>query len=55
MSKAGYISRYAIMLKKLRQRPYSTFEELQDYVLREAEFMVDRDDQLNIGFSKRTF
>ena len=55
MSKAGYISRYAILLKKLRQRPYSTFEELQDYVLREAEFMVDRDDQLNIGFSKRTF
>lgn len=55
MSKAGYISRYAILLKRLRQKPYSSFEDIQNYVLRETEYLVDRDDRLNIGFSKRTF
>ena len=55
MSKRGYISRYLLILKRLRSKPYSTFEELQAYFDNQVEYLQMLDDTLSIGFSKRTF
>lgn len=55
MSKRGYISRYMLIVKRLRARPYSTFEEVRSYIEHNLEFLQMQDDDLNIGFSKRTF
>jgi predicted DNA-binding transcriptional regulator YafY len=54
MSKRGYISRYLIILKKLKVNPFSTYDELQNYIKNQFEFLQLQDDTLNIGFSKRT-
>lgn len=54
MSKRGYISRYLIILKKLKIKPYSSYEELKSYMENQIEFLQMQDDTLNIGFSKRT-
>jgi predicted DNA-binding transcriptional regulator YafY len=54
MSKRGYISRYLLILKKLKVKPYSTYEDLQAYIDSQFEFMQMQDDELQIGFSKRT-
>lgn len=55
MSKRGFITRYQLILKKLKAKPYSSLEELQNYVERQSEYMKEQDDTLKIGFSKRTF
>ena len=54
MSKRGYISRYLLLLKKLKVKPYSTYEELQKYLENQIEYLQMYDDELNLGFSKRT-
>ncbi len=54
MSKRGYISRYLLILKKLKVKPYSTYEELQTYIENQFDFLQMQDDRLNICFSKRT-
>jgi predicted DNA-binding transcriptional regulator YafY len=54
MSKRGYISRYLLILKKLKIKPYSTYEELQAYIENQFDYLQMQDDTLNIGFSKRT-
>jgi predicted DNA-binding transcriptional regulator YafY len=54
MSKRGYISRYLLILKKLKVKPYSTYEELQAYIENQFDYLQMQDDTLNIGFSKRT-
>src|SRR5690606_1286110 len=54
MSKRGYISRYLLIIKKLKAKPNSTYEELQAYVENQIDFLQMQDDTLNIGFSKRT-
>lgn len=54
MSKRGYISRYLLILKKLKAKPYSTYEELQNYIEKQVDYLQMQDDTLNIGFSKRT-
>jgi proteasome accessory factor B len=54
MSKRGYISRYLLILKKLKVKPYSTYEELQSYIEKQFDYLQMQDDTLNIGFSKRT-
>ena len=54
MSKRAYISRYLLILKKLRAKPHSTMEELQKHVEDQTEYLQERDDSLNMGFSKRT-
>ncbi len=54
MSKRGYISRYLLILKKLKVKPYSTYEELQTYIDNQFDFLQMQDDTLNVGFSKRT-
>jgi proteasome accessory factor B len=54
MSKRGYITRYLSLMKRIKARPYSTYEELRDFMEREIEFLQMQDDTLTIGFSKRT-
>ena len=54
MSKRGYISRYLLILKKLKVKPYSTYEELESYIENQFEYIQMQDDTLSIGFSKRT-
>ncbi len=54
MSKRGYISRYLLILKKLKAKPFSTYEELQGYIDNQFDYQQMLDDTLNIGFSKRT-
>lgn len=54
MSKRGYISRYLLILKKLKVKPYSTYEELQAYIENQLDYLQMLDDNLQIGFSKRT-
>jgi proteasome accessory factor B len=55
MSKRGYISRYLLILKKLKAKPYSTYEELKSYIENQLDYIQMQDEDLNIGFSKRTF
>lgn len=54
MSKRGYISRYLLILKKLKSKPYSTYQDLQGYIGNQFDYLQMQDDTLNIGFSKRT-
>ena len=55
MSKRGYISRYLCILRKLKLNHYSTFDEISNYIDQQTEYLQMRDDNLNIGFSLRTF
>ena len=54
MSKRGYISRYLLILKKLKVKPYSSYEELLHYIDTQLEYLQMQDDTLSVGFSKRT-
>jgi len=54
MSKRGYISRYLLILKKLKVKPYASYEDLQSYIENQVDYLQMQDDTLNIGFSKRT-
>jgi predicted DNA-binding transcriptional regulator YafY len=54
MSKKGYISRYLLIIKKLKAKPYSSYEELRFHIEKHLEDMQWIDDSLDIGFSKRT-
>lgn len=55
MSKRGYIARYLLILKKLKGKPFSSFEEMQQYFDNQVDYLQMHDDTLYIGFSKRTF
>lgn len=54
MPKRAYISRYLLILKKLRVRPYASYQELQAYIEEQMQYLRMQDESLNIGFSKRT-
>jgi predicted DNA-binding transcriptional regulator YafY len=54
MSKATYISRFAIILKKLKANPYSSYEDLKKWIDKESEYIQLSDERLTISFSKRT-
>jgi len=54
MSKRGYISRYLLLVKKLKVKPYSSYDELKDYISVQLEYLNLTDDDLLIGFSLRT-
>ena len=54
MSKRGYISRYMMLIKRLKGKPFSTFEDLELYVTRQLTNLHMQDDTLVMGFSKRT-
>ena len=55
MSKRGYISRYLLIVKKLKTHPYSSFQEIRDYLEYQLRFLQMQDDTLHMGFSIRTF
>lgn len=55
MSKRGYISRYLLILKKIRTQPYASFGEIESFIVRQFEYLQMQDDELYTGFSKRTF
>src|SRR6185437_3933430 len=50
----GYISRYLLILKRLKAKPYSTYKDLQSYIDNQFNYLQMQDDTMNIGFSKRT-
>lgn len=54
MSKRSYISRYHLIIKKLEDKPYSTFEELSKYIGQQEKNRQLKDEALYIDFSKRT-
>lgn len=54
MSKKGYFSRYLLIVKKLKVKKYTSYEELQHYIANQLNYLQMRDDTLDIGFSKRT-
>ncbi len=54
MSKRGYISRYLLILRKLKLKPYSSYDELQHYIEHQLEHLQMQDDAMSLGFSKRT-
>ncbi len=54
MSKQGYLSRYLLILNKLKAKSFISFEELQNYLDNRVSFLQMQDDNLKIGFSKRT-
>jgi len=55
MSKRAYISRYLLIIKKLKNKPHSSFEELETYMEKQFEFLQENDEGLEFAFSKRTF
>ncbi len=55
MSKRAYISRYLLIIKKLKAKPYSTYEELQRYMENHFEFLQVKDETIELAFSKKTF
>jgi len=54
MSKRAYIHRFLLIFKKLKIKPYTTYEELRDFIENQLEYLQMNDDTLNMGFSKRT-
>lgn len=54
MSKKGYFSRYLLIIKKLKVKKYTSYEELQHYIANQLNYLQMRDDTLEIGLSKRT-
>ena len=54
MSKRGYISRYLLLVKKLKSKKYCSYKELRDYIQNQLEFLRMNDDTLEIGLSQRT-
>lgn len=54
MSKRAYISRYVLIIKKLKTNPYSSLEELQSYIENQMDHLQMQDESLNMGISKRT-
>lgn len=54
MSKKGFISRYLLIIKRLKRHPHSSYEELKSYIESQAEYLKMTDDTLSIAFSLRT-
>ena len=54
MSKRGYLTRYLHIVKQIQATPYCTFEDLNKSVLRLLNNLLVFDNDLEIGFSKRT-
>jgi len=54
MSKRAFISRYLLIIKKIKAKPYATSAELQSYIEKQMDQLQMQDDTLNMGISKRT-
>ncbi len=55
MSKLSFLSRYFLIVKRLKAKPYSSLEELQAYIERQGELLQTRVENLEVTFSQRTF
>ena len=55
MSKRAFLSRYLLIIKKLKSKPYSTLEGICSYIDNKLEYLQMQDEDLNMGFSRRTF
>jgi len=57
VSQRGSIYRYGLIVKKLQQKPYSSFKEIRDYMEYQISYLQDAEwnDDLTIGLSLRTF
>jgi predicted DNA-binding transcriptional regulator YafY len=55
MSKRSYISRYLLILKKLRSKRYVSFREMQQYFAQQEEALRLQDDTLDLSLEIRTF
>jgi predicted DNA-binding transcriptional regulator YafY len=54
MSKKGYFSRYNVIIKTLKKKPYSSYEELRQKVIEYEELMSSGMGDLNLDISQRT-
>lgn len=54
MSKRAFISRYMLIIKKLRIKPYASFEEIEEYLQHQFEYLQMNDENISLAFSKRT-
>lgn len=54
MAAKGVILRYKLIIEKIKQQTYISLNELLDYVENKIEYYRDVDDQLIIGYSRRT-
>ena len=54
MSKRAYISRYLLIIEKLKTKPYTTYEELRASLENKLDYLQMQEESLQIGFSKRT-
>lgn len=54
MSKASYISRYMMILRKVKKHPYCTLVDIQGYIQHQHEYLLEVNEQLKIGKSDRT-
>ena len=55
MSKRAYISRYLIILKKLKARPYTSYNELEAHMNQQFRHLQIMDEDIELAFSKRTW
>lgn len=54
MSKKAFVTRYVLLVKKLKQNPYSSLEEIEKFLETEFAYMRTKEDNLELAFSKRT-
>jgi predicted DNA-binding transcriptional regulator YafY len=54
MSKRAYISRYLLIIKRLKAKPYSSKKDLEAYLEKQSERLQMRDEKFNMGLSGRT-
>ena len=55
MSKRAYISRYHLIIKKLRMKPFISFDELEAFMGQQFKYLQEQDEGIEFAFSKRTF
>ena len=46
--------RYKLIIKKLKTKPYSSYEELSSYINHQMDYLQIQDENLNMAFSRRT-
>ena len=54
MSKRAYISRYLLIIKKLKKSPYSSKKDMEEYLVKQTERMQMEDEHFKMGSSERT-
>jgi hypothetical protein len=55
MSTRAFIFRYLLIINRLRSKPHTSYEELKSYFDYEYDIQDFKDEDIVLGFSKRTF